>query len=254
MARILLEHGADPSAEVYASGSPVHRAYGTHDDRMKDLLARHGGHPTPNCIGSYRDVASAKALLKRDSSEKTVADLLWGGAFGGEPAIVKMCLGKLTWPLDDPRWLRLMTAPLALGNHAPHSEHPELYDRSTYPECLRLILQHGANVNIIDRRGATLVHAIAAAGKIWNQEVMTDAERLKFACIALDASPDLTIRDYLLKSTPLGWACRWGRKDLVTLLLEHGAKADEPETELWATPMAWATKMGHSEIAALLSR
>jgi ankyrin repeat protein len=252
MARILLEHGADPSAEVYASGSPVHRAYGLRDERMKKLLADHGGHPTPNCIGSYRDVSAAKALLERASSEKTVEDLLWGSAFGGAPEIVKMCLEKLHWSSNDPRWLKLLVTPLALGNHAPHSEHPELFDRSTYPECLRLMLRHGVNVNITDRRGATLMHGIVAAGKMWNQEVMTDTERLQFARIALDALPNLTIRDDLLKSTPLGWACRWGREDLVRLFLEHGASVHEPEAEPWATPLAWATKRGHPAIASLL--
>jgi ankyrin repeat protein len=252
MARLLLEHGADPSAEVYALGSPVHRAYGRRDERIKKLLADYGGHPPPNCIGSYRDVTAAQALLERDSSEKTLEGLLWGGAWGGGPEIVKMALEKLPWSSTDPRWFRFMTAPLGLGNHSPHSDHSELFDRSTYPECLRLILNHGVDVNIVSVKGATLMHSIVPAGKIWNQEVMTDAERLQFARVALEASPDLTIRDDLLKSTPLGWACRWGREDLVRLLLEHGAKANEPDAEAWATPLAWATKRGHPGIAALL--
>ena len=59
-------------------------------------------------------------------------------------------------------------------------------------------------------------------------------------------------RDQLLKSTPLGWACRWGRPALVQLYLSRGADAVEPDAEPWATPLAWATKGGHREIIELL--
>jgi ankyrin repeat protein len=58
----------------------------------------------------------------------------------------------------------------------------------------------------------------------------------------------------LLRSTPLAWAARWGRKELAELLIARGAPADEPDAETWATPLAWAEKMGHMEMAALLHR
>ncbi len=69
-------------------------------------------------------------------------------------------------------------------------------------------------------------------------------------CAAL-ASTD--IRDDLLKSTPLGWACRWGRVDLVKLLLERGADPVEADAEAWATPRAWAEKMKHDKVLAVLN-
>jgi ankyrin repeat protein len=252
MAGLLLQHGADPGAQVYASGSAVNRAYGARDERMKQLLARHGGNPDPQLVGASREIAAAKKFLERDSSNKIVEDLLWGAASGGCPEIVEMCLEKLGWAATDPRWHGLLSRPLSLMNHAPHSEHPEFFDRSTYPECLGLMLRHGADVNVRGRQGETLLHRIVAAGRMWDQEVMTDAERLQFARIALEFSPDLTVRDHLLQSTPLGWACRWGLEQLVQLLLEGGAPAHEPDAEPWATPLAWAVKMGHPAIAALI--
>jgi ankyrin repeat protein len=62
------------------------------------------------------------------------------------------------------------------------------------------------------------------------------------------------VRDDLLKSTPLGWACRWGHRELVELLLQRGAPVREKDAEPWATPEAWAKKMGHDEIFAILKR
>ena len=56
----------------------------------------------------------------------------------------------------------------------------------------------------------------------------------------------------MLKSTPMGWACRWGRMEMVELPIARGATVISPDAEPWATPLAWASKMGHSGIAELL--
>jgi len=60
----------------------------------------------------------------------------------------------------------------------------------------------------------------------------------------LDAGASINERDDVLRSTPLGWACRWGRIALVKLLLERGADPVEADAEPWATPRAWAEKNG----------
>ena len=62
------------------------------------------------------------------------------------------------------------------------------------------------------------------------------------------------LRDDLLQSTPLGWACRWGQRELVELLIHHGAPVREKDAEPWAMPEAWARKMNHDEILAVLER
>jgi len=68
----------------------------------------------------------------------------------------------------------------------------------------------------------------------------------------LDAGARTDLRDGLLNSTPLGWACRWGRLELVRLLLQHGADPVEADAQSWATPKAWAEKMGHRAVVSLL--
>jgi ankyrin repeat protein len=54
-------------------------------------------------------------------------------------------------------------------------------------------------------------------------------------------------------STPLGWACRWGRVEMVKLFLARCADPVEAGAEPWATPLAWAEKMHRPEIVELLT-
>lgn len=68
----------------------------------------------------------------------------------------------------------------------------------------------------------------------------------------LDAGARVDVRDDLLESTPLGWACRWGRTGLVKRLLKRGADPVEADAEPWATPRAWAEKRGHADVLAML--
>jgi ankyrin repeat protein len=84
------------------------------------------------------------------------------------------------------------------------------------------------------------------------REHISDEELTPFAAASLDAGARTDIRDDLLQSTPLGWACRWGRAGLVRLLLERGADPVEADAEPWATPQAWAQKMGHEAVVAML--
>jgi ankyrin repeat protein len=95
--------------------------------------------------------------------------------------------------------------------------------------------------------GLTILHSIAGS-----RQHLTAEDRLGFATAMLDAGARLDIRDHLLKSTPLGWACRWGRLELVRLFLDRGADPVEPDAEVWATPRAWAAKMGHGEVLTLI--
>src|SRR5258705_170272 len=75
---------------------------------------------------------------------------------------------------------------------------------------------------------------------------------VSLATMLLDAGARTDIRDEFLKSTPLGWACRWGRVALVELLLARGADRIEAGAEPWATPPAWAERRQHAEIASIL--
>ena len=81
---------------------------------------------------------------------------------------------------------------------------------------------------------------------------VTAEERVAFATAALNAGARMDVRDDLLKSTPLGRGCRWGRVEFVKLLLERGADPVESDAEPWATPLAWAETKGHHDVVAIL--
>jgi ankyrin repeat protein len=81
---------------------------------------------------------------------------------------------------------------------------------------------------------------------------VTDEDAAGLAEALLSSGAKVVSRDDLLKSTALGWACRWGRVRVAELMLESGADPVEGDAKPWATPRAWAEKRGHREIVGLL--
>jgi ankyrin repeat protein len=252
MAETLLTHGADPNASIYASGDPMFSAYSEGDSRMIGLLERYGGVPAATTAGLFRQTELAKSMLTGEApyridaaaGETLAAQLLWGGACGGDPEIVRMALEQIDWARDDPRWFTMLEQPLRTWTHGSACEN---WKRDTYLTCFRLLLER-SDPNLRGRPtddgqfGLTILHSIVARGD------MTPEERVAFATAILDQGARLDIRDNLLKSTPLGWACRWGRLPLVKLLLGRGADPLEADGEPWASPAAWAERMNHNEV------
>lgn len=192
-------------------------------------------------VESVADPETARAILDGtltayclDGTEPLTAKQAAEFLCGGEPEFIRMCLPYITRKRDDPWWNGvLMTAKL--------------------PEGLKLVLDHGVDVDIPFEGGYTMLHHLATpvAGRS-GAFAPSEEEHCKRAAMLLDAGASLTIRDSLLRSTPLGWACRWGKIQLTRLYLERGADPVEADAELWATPLAWATKRGHHEIVELL--
>ncbi|MGE0133315.1 MAG: ankyrin repeat domain-containing protein [Blastocatellales bacterium] len=253
MAEILLKRGANPNAHVDSSGSAVYSAYSHRQWAMVELLRRYGGVVAADTVAIYRQTELARRMLADEAAgllpegSKMVEELLHFGASGGDPEIVRMALERVDWPHDDPRWFRILGEPLSFWNHIPwlYAGNPEL-DRGTYITCFRLILER-SDPNLIGGFNRTILHEVAAMGGH-----VTEEEGAPFASALLDAGARMDVCDDLLKSTPLGWACRWGRIEVVKLLLERGADPVEADAEPWATPRAWAEKMGHDTILALL--
>jgi hypothetical protein len=95
---------------------------------------------------------------------------------------------------------------------------------ATVPDSLKRILEHGVDPDVAGGGGYTMLHHLAT-------DHVDEQTRVIRATMLLDAGASLNQRDTLLRSTPLGWACRWGCVDLVQLYLARGADAQEPDAE-----------------------
>jgi ankyrin repeat protein len=240
MAEMLLAHGADPNADVYASGTPVTEAYRQRDRKMIELLERHGGVVDAATVGFHGLTERARHMLSDiaeapidDSGQDVAAQLLGGAVSGGGSEIVRLALERINWARDDERWFSILEEPIRRGGDLA---------------CFNIVLGCcDANIRGRGPFGLSLLHSVAGSG-----DHVTAEQRLAFATSLLHAGARLDVRDNLLKSTPLGWACRWGRVELVTLFLERGADPVERDAELWATPEAWASKKNHSAVLAVL--
>jgi ankyrin repeat protein len=208
------------------------------DEKMTALLRKHGARLT---VESVTDPKTAQAILDGtvtvyclDGAEplslKDAAELLCGG----DPEFVRMCLPHITRKRDDPWWNGVLMS-------------------AKVPEGLQLVLDHGVKPDLPGQGGYTILHHLATpVAGLRGAFAPPEEQLLQRATMLLDAGASLTIRDPLLQSTPLGWACRWGRIEFVKLYLQGGADPVEADAERWARPLAWATKRGHHEIVRLL--
>ena len=243
-AKLLLDRGADPNANVYASGWPLGLSYNHADGRVKKLLLDHGAVATPYMVvARLRDVAEARRRLAAQPNDDELAnELAWAAADHGCPEILAVALPHLKhWPRSDSRWNWILLQPIRAAGSDPQANQP-------FFECLALILDQNVDPDV-PRFGRTTLHYCGSA-----HGSASSIARAKFAALLLDKKADYTLRDDLLRSTPLGWACRWGHLELVELLLDRGAPAIEADAEPWAQPLAWARRMNHPKIVALLER
>jgi ankyrin repeat protein len=238
MAEVLLAHGANANTNVYAASSALYEAYKRRDDRMIALLEAHGGELTPAAVADLGLVDQAARLLTRAGADTNVAqDLLWGAIESPSPEIVSLVLQAIDWPRDDRRWYGILENGLYLG---PGSDRPRNL------EAFRLIADR-SDPNVRSGKGTTMLHEIAAS-----RGGLTADDRIVYATLMLDRGARLDVRDNLLESTPLGWACRWGRVELVKLLVDRGADPIEADAQPWARPVEWARKTGRQDVEALL--
>jgi len=237
--KLLLDRGADPNANVYASGWPLRKAW--NHPPVKNLLLERGAKPQPYMIAEMHDIDAAKRLLAESPTEDLASELAWSAADHGCPEIVALALPHLTWSADDPRWHWILIQPIR-GAGADSSKNGGHF------KSMETLLRHGINPNV-SRFHQTSLHFTAA-----RHSGLSGEDRARFAAMLIDHGARLDIRDDLLQSTPLGWACRWGHQELVELLIRRGAPVHEDDAESWATPEAWARKMNHPEILAILLR
>jgi ankyrin repeat protein len=248
LVEILLAHGANPNTNVYAASSALYEAHKRGDHEVKRLLEQRGATFGPSFVGELGLVDQAAQLLaadaasgpRADGKESTVAsELLWGALGSPSPEVVRLALAHIDWPRDDGRWHGQLENGLYLGPNSDRVRHLEAF----------VLAVSRCDPDVRSRRGTTLLHEVTAS-----RGGLTADDRVAYATVLLDAGARLDVRDHLLESTPLGWACRWGRIELVRLFLERGADPVEADAKPWATPVAWARKKHRRDVLRDLRR
>jgi len=181
-------------ANIYASGGPLRNAY--QDEALKQLLLERGAKQQPYLIKETGEVDEARRMLEADTGEELSREFTWSAASNGFPAILGLSPQRLNWPAHDPRWPDILIQPMRGVDDDDRDHEP-------FIACLAILLRRGIDVNL------------------------SEPERTRFASLLLDHGAGLDRRDDLLKSTPLGWACRRGRQELVELLIARGAPVDD---------------------------
>ena len=108
-------------------------------------------------------------------------------------------------------------------------------------DVAQFLVNNGMNANHRNWREFTLLHDMAHTGEVQK------------AGLLLDHGAEINAIDDEYSTTPLGYAARWGHREIVSLLLERGADPNKADAE-WATPLRWALTQGHNTIATDLRR
>jgi len=231
MARLLVEHGADPNAMVESSGTPMMHARKVPE--LFQLLLAHGGDEASGdeqrlerLIGDG-DLAEVERLIRQRP------DLIRNErAFWSE--------GILTGPASKPN-REMADLLLRLGARVPTVTKWGPYYYFKHYEMAAYLLGRGMDPNHMNWHRFTILHHVSAEGDVAK------------ASLLLDHGAAIDAIDEEYRSTPLGVAARWGRREIVTLLLARGANPDAAGAP-WSTPLAWARRKGHPAIEDELRR
>lgn len=253
MVRLLLDAGADPLAEGWShrlgDDTPLARARDRELTEIIELLEAAAGTRTTPTVSPERRAPA--------TPERTLEDEMMQICHRGEidaamdmvrrhPGIAQAGLYEAVHQ-DHPELARLLlrhgadaTKPWRWACWYTPLMHSLRYPVPRY-DTAQLLLDHGVSPNETNGMGMTTLHILAGEGT-------TQAARW-----LVERGADVHARDREYDSTPLAWAARAGREDMVHLLLALGAPARHPDDETWATPAAWARRRGHARIESILT-
>ena len=227
MAELLLRHGADPNGMVESSGTPMDMA--RDKPALRELLRAYGGidpHGRRHEIGRAimeRRFVDAERLIAADPA--ILNDEEWGD-------------GVLAGPANAGNH-DVLEFLIGLGARVPPVSKWAPYYYFKHERTAAFLLEHGMDANHMNWHRLTLLHHMAAEGEMGKARLLLDH----------GATIDAIDEEY--RSTPLGVAARRGQLAMVEFLLARRAAVHHAGMP-WATPIAWAMKKGQDAIAARL--
>jgi ankyrin repeat protein len=224
MVKLLLAHGADPNAHSESAGNALFVAK---TPEIRALLAAHGGTLDPYDL-VWLDLDDE--VMRRVTEDPQSAELGCGGVF---TAVVTRGKRDLLKRLLD---AGIRVPSLVTGCQSYLMEQLDMF---------QALLESGMNPDTSNWQRQTMLHQLCGSGK-------EDPGAVERAKLLLDAGANISARDDDLWSTPLGWAARNNRPEMVEFLLSRGAPTNLPDDKPWSTPLAWATRRGHTRIVEML--
>ncbi len=229
MVKLLLEHGANPNTSPESSGSAAMHA--RRNPEVLALLLQYGAKEEPRPFEEMDRLMEERRL---DEVEKRLRETglmaRQGEASWGE--------GILAGPAKSGD-LELIELLMRCGARVPDVTKWGRYYYFKHAEVARYLLEHGMNANHRSWREVTLLHDMAHEGSV------------EKARLLLDHGAEVDAIDGEYRSTPLGFAARWNRREVALLLIERGADANRAGAH-WARPVAWAQRKGHAGMVELL--
>jgi ankyrin repeat protein len=256
VAQLLLEHGANPNAGLDSAECCLTICKVYHGDQAKplqQLLRRYGAYApfyAMNAREMKQAIRDGHKVIPREEflgyiiGKRDVG--LLGLYFDSPPAVpVQYAKPIQFFELLD---LYLDSAP---GVLARLGFGGGTYPRS--PELVKRLLGRGLDPNSSDWLGKTFLHACAENGDrsvaalFLGAGADIDAREVEFQGTPLAAA----VRSCCAAEDPKQAQC--GRR-MVEFLLKRGAKANLPGDKPWATPLAWAIRHGRGDIVELLKQ
>src|SRR5262245_4235649 len=227
IAELLLQHGADPNGMVESSGTPMDVARTR--PALLDLLRSHGGREPRD---HRHEIGRAIMDRRFDDAERLIAV---------DPAILnddEWGDGVLAGPANagDHDVLEFL---IRLGARVPRVSKWAPYYYFKHERTAAFLLEHGMDPNHMNWHRLTLLHHMAAEGELGKARLL------------LDHGAGIDAIDEEYRSTPLGLAARRGHLEMVEFLMTRGADVHGGGMP-WATPLAWALKKGYNEVAVRL--
>jgi ankyrin repeat protein len=238
VAELLFQHGANVDAQGRDKQTPLHRAlewpknYAVGATRF---LLKHGAN-----VNAQREDLSTPLHLAAAREDFEVAQMILQGGGDNEKSLHRM--PKRSFPRSEDNRVNLVQLLLEHGaevNSQNERGATALHNASRVWNlaAARALVDHGANVNAKDNHGQTPLHRVS------EEEDYLEEHRFGVSRLLIERRADVNARDRN-HETPLHLASHFPDLKLVRMLLDRGANVNAEDNRC-RTPLHWVLRVGN---------